>query len=130
MAALALSWGGAAPAQEAISPDDFLDRAEGLTLSFHDLSSGVLVGTEQFLSRSLTVWKPPGQPCVYGRVFVDGPKLCFVYDYAVQKAPVCWWPFVEGDRLMVRLARLSNAQIQEVQRISDTPLDCPSQPTS
>ena len=46
--------------QTLITPDDFLDAAVGKTLSFHEMSSGELVGEEQFLSPTLSVWRMDG----------------------------------------------------------------------
>ena len=56
---LLCSFGLIAPlgAQERISPDAFLDAANGKTLTFTDLRSGVRVGIEEYLSRDLSVWK-------------------------------------------------------------------------
>ena len=81
----------------------FLDIADGNTLTFHDLHSGRAIGVEQFLTRKLSVWKETGGECVYGSITVDDGRLCFLYDHRDEK--VCWWTFAEDDRLFVLLRR-------------------------
>ncbi|MDP5217817.1 hypothetical protein Q5Y75_11350 [Ruegeria sp. 2205SS24-7] len=120
---------GMTSAQTLITPDAFLDEATGKTLSFYEIESGELVGVEQFLNRSLSVWREPGQPCVYGKITTPEGRICFAYDNR-QGPPVCWWPFMRGDQLMVRLDVLLNAEIQEVRAITSAGIDCPNAPTS
>ncbi|MEX0366085.1 MAG: hypothetical protein AB3N22_08465 [Ruegeria sp.] len=119
-----------ATAQTLISPEDFLDAAEGKTLSFYEVRSGELVGVEQFLDRSRSVWKQVGEHCVYGRISTPGGRICFLYDNDPDRQPVCWWPFMQGDRLMVRLATFLDAEIQEVRSITSDPISCPGELTS
>lgn len=121
----------AAPAlaQELITPGQFLDIAEGKTLTFHNWDTGSFFGIEQFLSRSLSVWRETGKDCVYGRVTAEGRELCFRYDNAPERL-VCWLPFRHGDRLLVRLARFSDPEVQEIVGISEDPIPCPNAPTS
>ncbi|MEX0351534.1 MAG: hypothetical protein AB3N15_19090 [Paracoccaceae bacterium] len=121
---------GPALAQTRITPEAFLDAATGKTLSFYEIESGELVGVEQFLNRSLSVWREPGQPCVYGKITTPQGRICFEYDNRPDRPPVCWWPFAHDDRLMVRLDVLLNAEIQEVRTITDEGIDCPNAPTS
>lgn len=119
-----------AAAQFRITPDAFLDAAEGKTLSFYDMRTGELVGVEQYLSRSLSVWKQAGGRCVYGQITQRHGRICFLYDDDLDGLPVCWWPFADGDRLMVRLAAFVNAQIQEVRSITTEQISCPNAPVS
>lgn len=128
-ALMGLMSAGMTSAQTLITPEAFLDVATGKTLSFYEIESGELVGVEQFLNRSLSVWREPGQPCVYGKITTPEGRICFAYDNR-QGPPVCWWPFMRGDQLMVRLDVLLNAEIQEVRAITKQGIDCPNAPTS
>ncbi|MCL6285390.1 hypothetical protein M3P21_17820 [Ruegeria sp. 2012CJ41-6] len=119
-----------ASAQTRITPEAFLDAATGKTLSFYEIETGELVGVEQFLNRSLSVWKEPGQPCVYGKITTPEGRICFEYDNRPERPPVCWWPFARGDRFMVRLDVFLNAEIQEVRSITNEGIACPNAPTS
>nr|WP_254437050.1 hypothetical protein [Ruegeria arenilitoris] len=118
----------AAVAQTRISPEAFLDAVVGKTVTFHELTSGMLVGTEEFLSPNRSVWRREGEGCVYGQITTPDGKLCFLYD--TEPGPVCWWPFEHDGRLLVRIARLGDGEIQEVSGFSDDGLDCPSVPIS
>ncbi len=126
----ALGWGGGAWAQTAITPDAFLDAAAGNTLTFYEIRTGALVGTEQFLSRTVSVWKEEGEGCVYGQITTPNGQVCFLYDNDPDGVPVCWWPFKHQGRLMVRLATFFDGEIQEVRSISDRDLNCPGTPIS
>lgn len=116
-------------AQTLISPDEFLDEAEGKTLTFHLFESGAFFGVEQFLSRSLSVWREEGQDCVYGRVTTEGRELCFLYDHQPDQK-VCWLPFRHRGKLLVRLASFTDPEVQVVQNITNDPIPCPNAPTS
>ena len=117
-------------AQERITPDEFLDFADGKTLTFSDVSSGSIVGIEEFLSRKLTVWKDRSLTCVYGEIRIESDQLCFYYDRDQDGLPACWWPFRDGDRLFVLLADLGNYQAQEVTNVTTETLDCPEIPAA
>ena len=75
-------WLAAAPifAQTLLTPDEFLDAADGRNLTFHIFPNGQLVGAEEFLTRSLSVWRDHAGTCVYGEISVDSANLCFLYD--------------------------------------------------
>ncbi len=117
-------------AQERITPDDFLDIANGRTLTFQDLHSGSVIGIEEYLTRKLSVWKDRSGRCVYGQITIEDGQLCFLYDDDRDGIPVCWWTFRDGDRLLVHLADLVDRQIQIVTEISDDTLDCPTVPSA
>lgn len=117
-----------AQAQTRISPEAFLDRVMGKTVKFYDYSSDHLVGLEQFLSPTTSVWQEWNEPCVYGEISIEGGQLCFLYR-ELRPDPVCWWPFEMEDRLYVRLAS-PQTQIQEVRDITPDPLACHSAPVS
>ncbi|WP_254055871.1 hypothetical protein [Ruegeria sp. EL01] len=121
---------GWAAAQTVITPDAFLDTAVGKTLKFYEIRSGDLVGTEQFLNRTTSVWRQEGEGCVYGQITTPNGQICFLYDNDPDGFPVCWWPFMYKDRLLVRLASLSDGEIQEVRSITTNSLNCPSAPIS
>ncbi|MEL6296903.1 MAG: hypothetical protein AAFR10_21915, partial [Pseudomonadota bacterium] len=55
-------------AQERITPEAFLSRVVGKTVSFYSRDSGALVGVEQFLSPTLSVWRGQENKCVYGEI--------------------------------------------------------------
>ncbi|KIC47030.1 MAG: hypothetical protein AB3N07_04515 [Ruegeria sp.] len=129
-AILSAFWATAAPAQSRISPEAFLAAVEGKTVDFHEIRSGELVGTEQFLSPSLSVWRQQGKGCVYGQITTPDGQVCFLYDDDPDGLPVCWWPFEYEGRLLVRLSTFADAEIQEVRRITTDSLNCPSAPTS
>ncbi len=118
----------AAPAQTLITPEAFLSAIVGKTITFHEIRSGMLVGTEEFLSPTLSVWRMEGRGCVYGQITTPNGQICFLYDDAPDGLPVCWWPYLYNDRLMVRLARFVGSETQEVRSISEDGLNCPSAP--
>ena len=120
----------AAQAQTRITPETFLGAVQGKTVMFHDYPSGELVGTEEFLSPTLSVWRMVGRGCVYGQITTPDGQICFLYDDDEDGIPVCWWPFMHEDRLMVRLATFSYSEIQEVRSITEDSLNCPSTPIS
>jgi len=121
---------GWAAAQNIITPEAFLDVAIGKTLEFYEIRSGDLVGTEQFLSRTTSVWRQEGEGCVYGQITTPNGQICFLYDNDPDGLPVCWWPFMHKDRLLVRLASFSDGEIQEVRSITTNSLNCPGAPIS
>lgn len=130
-ATLALLLGaGGGMAQTLITPEEFLDAVIGKTLKFYEIRSGGLVGTEQFLNRTTSVWREEGRGCVYGRITTPNGQICFLYDNDLDGLPVCWWPFLHEDRLMVRLASLTDGEIQEVRSITERGLNCPGAPIS
>ena len=117
-------------AQTVITPDEFLDAVVGKTIKFYEVRSGFLVGTEQFLNRSTSVWRIEGRGCVYGQITTPNGQICFLYDDDPDGIPVCWWPFLHEDRLLVRLATFLNSETQEVRSITEDGVNCPSTPIS
>ena len=112
-----------ATAQEQITPDAFLDQADQRTLTFENFPGGSLVGVEQFLSRTRTVWSRDDGTCTYGKIEVRGPQICFFYeDLPVQEH--CWVPFQSDDGLVV--VSTSRA-IQKVTKITRKPVVCEDQ---
>ena len=119
-----------ATAQTLIEPEAFLTALKGKTVRFHDVPSGDLVGTEEFLSTTVSVWRMEGRGCVYGQITTPNGQICFLYDDDADGLPVCWWPFEHEGRLMVRLSTFAYTEIQEVRGINEDGLSCPSAPTS
>lgn len=117
-----------AETQTLITPEAFLNAVVGKTITFHEIRSGMLVGTEEFLSPTLSVWRMEGRGCVYGQITTPNGQICFLYDDTPDGVPVCWWPFLHDDRLMVRLARFIGSEMQEVRSVTDDSLNCPSTP--
>lgn len=119
--------GAPASAQESLTPEAFLDRATGRTLTFVSTPEGRLVGVEQFLSRSRSVYARADGSCAYGTVTVEGPELCFRYEDDPGRAH-CWWPFTRGGELHVRIADTASDEVQRVSRIGDGPVLCTDAP--
>ncbi len=116
-----------ATAQERLTPDQFLDLAEGKTLTFQTYPGGMLVGVEQFLSREQSRWARADGSCVIGEIFIDGPALCFAYPDDPRDH--CWWPLKVDDRLFVRFADLDAPSTQEIIKITERPVICEEVPS-
>jgi hypothetical protein len=122
---LSLLCAASASAQTQLTPDEFLDRAEGRTLTF-SYPDGGLVGTEQFLDRDRTIWKRPGRDCTYGQIELREDLVCFLYD-DFPDVDNCWKPFTDDGRLFVVSI---NGSTQEITRITSTPILCGDVPIS
>lgn len=109
-----------AQAQQQLSPDEFLDRAEGRTFTFEQFPRGGLAGVEQFLSRTRTVWAAAGGTCTYGKIELRGPQICFIYE-AHPNPENCWTPFNSDDGLVVVA---TSGSIQRVTRVTREPVIC------
>ncbi|WP_298861412.1 hypothetical protein [uncultured Sulfitobacter sp.] len=116
-----------AAAQEQLTPDGFLDFAQGRTLSFTNMQSGNLVGVEQFLRRDLSVWADETGRCTYGRIEQRVPHLCFLYEDAPDPGN-CWIPFMDDGTLLVLSER--TREVQRISDISDKPVICEGAPSS
>ena len=116
-----------ATAQQQITPDEFLDRAEGRTLTFADYASGSIVGVEQFLSRKLSVWAQSNGRCSYGHIELRGPLICFLYEN-FPNPENCWIPFNDGGELLVMSQR--DFGIQRITNVSDDEVTCQGAPLS
>ena len=131
MRALAAFWfllaASPAAAQEQITPDAFLDLVLGRTLSFTGVTSGQLVGVEEFLRRDLSVWADQSGRCTYGRIEQRGPLMCFVYEDAPDPEN-CWIPFLDEGMLLVMATR--SREVQRISDISEKPIVCEGAPTS
>ncbi|MFK7870983.1 MAG: hypothetical protein AB8B58_17310 [Roseobacter sp.] len=114
-------WAGqSVVAQEQIAPSEFMDRAAQNTLTFRSYPGDRLVGIEQFLSRSKSVWARADGRCTYGEITLVGSRVCFRYDDDAQVTH-CWLPFFYEDRLMVQA---TNGEVQQVTRITQRPVQC------
>lgn len=120
----------AAPAwaQEQITADAFLDRLAGRTATFVMMGTDELVGIEQFLRRDRTVWARSDGTCAYGTITVDGPLVCFAYDDEPSGRKHCWFPFERDGTLLV--LDDEGDEVQEISRITDTPVFCEPPATS
>lgn len=112
--------GQGAQAQQQLTPDQFLDRADGNTFTFEHFPNGGVVGVEQFLSRARSVWATPSGVCTYGRIEVRGTELCFIYE-DLPDPEHCWIPF-DSDEGLVVFSGLQS--IQRVTRITKEPVIC------
>ena len=118
-----------AGAQERITPETFLARVIGKTVSFHDRTRGHLIGVEQFLSPTLSVWRGRENICVYGEITTPDGQLCFLYRELDPTGPVCWVPYDMNGTLMVLGLGRGFGQSQ-VARFDDQDLGCPETPLS
>lgn len=125
---LCLALASPASAIEQMQPDDFLRYAVGKTLTFSSMESGALVGIEEFISRSLSVWRNSDGRCVYGIITVENQQVCFFYE-ELNRTKDCWWMFRDGDRLLARLADFSVSHTQEVTDVSNDGVSCPTVPS-
>ncbi|WP_299729759.1 hypothetical protein [uncultured Tateyamaria sp.] len=116
-------------AQERLTPDEFLDLLDQRTASFSTFPNRQPVGTEQFLSRTRTVWARANGTCAYGTVSAEEGQVCFNYDDDLPGARHCWVPFLRDARLFV--ASTSDlGEVQEVVQITDDPVACTEAPIS
>ena len=109
-----------AAAQTSLTPDALLDLLEGRSATF-SRPDGALVGTEQFLSRTRSVWARADGTCSYGDVTVEGAELCFVYEDSPARKH-CWWPFDDGGPA-VRYTTTPET-VQRITEIHDRPVFC------
>lgn len=116
-----------AAAQDQLTPDGFLDLAQGRTLSFSNTRTGNLVGVEEFLRRDLSVWADEAGRCTYGRIEQRGPLLCFLYEDAPDPNN-CWIPFNDAGTLLVMSQR--TREVQRISDISEVPVICEGAPSS
>ena len=122
---LGLLWAVPATGQTQLTPDEFLDRAEGRTLTF-SYPDGSLVGVEQFLDRGRTIWKRPGRACTYGEIELREDLICFLYD-DFPDVDNCWVPFtVEGQLFVVSVG----GSTQDITQITQSPIPCGDVPVS
>ena len=84
--------------QDLISPQTFLELVDGKTLTFHDYISQRLVGGEEYLSPTLSVWRDTSGICVYGKITTEDGETCFLYDNDSDGVPIWWWPILDGDK--------------------------------
>ncbi|MEL6464073.1 MAG: hypothetical protein AAFQ58_03805 [Pseudomonadota bacterium] len=120
---------GSAAAQDRLTPDQFLDLVDQRTASFATFPNRQPVGTEQFLSRTRTVWARANGTCAYGVVTTGDGQVCFDYDDDPPGVRHCWVPFLRDARLFV--ASTSDlGEVQEVIDISDDPVACTQAPIS
>ncbi|MEM6385102.1 MAG: hypothetical protein AAF718_02580 [Pseudomonadota bacterium] len=115
-------------AQERVTPEMFLEFAMGRTLTFNTFPDGQLVGVEEYLRPNLSVWRDRSETCVYGRITLEDGQICFLYDNDPDDVPVCWVPFIEGDRWFVFNSNGVSGEIQEITDVSDSGLQCPVKP--
>jgi hypothetical protein len=115
-----------ASAQTQITPEQFIDQAEGRTLTFLNFRTNNLVGVEEFITRDRTVWARDDGSCTYGRIELSETLICFHYEDMPGQAH-CWMPYVhEGELLVISTSR----DIQRVSEVSDDPVVCTDVPVS
>ena len=119
LCALLCSAAGTASGQQ-LSPDAFLDRADQRTLTFELFPSGGVVGVEQFLSRSRTVWATPDGTCTYGQIDIRGPQVCFIYE-DLPTPEHCWIPFDQQGLLVLVSPKMD---MQKITDVTNAPVIC------
>lgn len=117
---LTLTMATTAQAQQQITPDAFLDRADQHTLTFELFPNGGLVGVEQFLSRQRTVWATPDGTCTYGKIEIRGPQICFIYEDL--PTPEHCWTLFDAQGTTVLISPQLNRQ--KVTQITTRPVIC------
>jgi len=125
--ALGLFASTGAVAQQKITPQEFLDRANGKTLTFTDRNSGSVVGVEQFLNRELSVWAQSDGRCSYGKISVRGELMCFLYE-DFPNPDNCWLPLEADGELLV--LSTGSFQILMITQINEKPVICEGAPLS
>lgn len=116
-------------AQDRLTPEQFLDLVDQRTASFSTFPDRLPVGTEQFLSRTRTVWARANGTCAYGIVTTRDGQVCFDYDDDPPGVVHCWVPFLRDARLFVASTG-DVGEVQEVVDISDDPVACTQAPIS
>ena len=130
LAALLLClWAAPLSAQDRLTPEQFLDLVANRTASFFTFPDRQPVGTEQFLSRTRTVWARANGTCAYGIVTADEGQVCFDYDDDPPGVRHCWVPFLRDARLFVASTD-DLGEVQEVVDISEDPVACTQVPIS
>lgn len=115
-----------AAGQDLLTPDAFLDLAEGRTMTFVTEPGGALVGIEQFLTRDRTIWTRADGSCAYGIVTTTPLTVCFAYDDDPGRQH-CWYTYaVEG---VPHVRETTSGSIQRVDAITDEPVVCEPLPT-
>ncbi len=114
-------------AQELVDPNVFLDAADGNTLTFRADPNGELVGVEQFLSRSRTVWARANGSCSYGKVWVAEDRVCFRYEDRPDQ-DFCWLTLLDDGDFVVAMPEA--ADVQRITRITQEPVSCVDAPLS
>lgn len=127
--ALLAALAGPAAAQDRLTPEQFLDLVSQRTASFATFPDRVPVGTEQFLSRTRTVWARANGTCAFGTVSVENGQVCFDYDDDPPGVRHCWVPFLRDARMFVASTD-DLGEVQEVVEISDDPVACTQMPMS
>lgn len=118
-------------AQQAVTPEAFLDLVEERTMSVADMASGRPLGAERFLGRDRVVWRDADGACVDGRVFVSDVHLCFEYDgHPYGPPPHCWLPVRDAERLFFLAENPFLGGSQEITAIADGSFPCDAPPTS
>lgn len=126
-AGLAAGAAGAQPV-EPMTPEAFLDFAEGRTLTFERVGDGAPFGTEQYLPGRRTRYVMADGTCTIGVVTAREGAVCFAYPVAEGEA--CWWMFRQGERVLARTARLGAGDVVAVVGVSEEPVVCEDVPTA
>ncbi|OAN79874.1 hypothetical protein A8B82_07520 [Sulfitobacter sp. EhC04] len=113
-------------AQTLITPEQFIERAVGRTLTFANMHDGRIVGIEEFLSRQQTVWARRDGSCTYGHVTLTRDQVCFRYEDQ-EHVSHCWYPHDQGGTLVMQSPL---GPTQQVTRITDLPVVCHDPPLS
>ena len=118
---------GAFAQDRPFTPGAMLDAVAGRTATMVTVPGNVVVGIERFIDRTRSVYARPDGSCMFGRITVDGSKLCFAYDDA-PGTEHCWLPFrADGEMFAVSTA---TGGVQRIANLDESPVDCEVEPLS
>lgn len=111
----------AAPAQTAMSPDEFDSWSTGKTLDYS--VAGQVYGSEAYFPGRKVRDADTGGPCVDGSWYADGDAVCFVYP--ARDGTHCWRYWREGEAVFAKPVAAAPGDPAQSVTVADAPLACP-----
>lgn len=114
-----------APAEEAVSPSEFQQYAEGWTLYFE--RDGQDYGSETFEPEGKVRWRYKDGSCVDGTWRPHGAQLCFLYDSQGPDGEILCWRVLRMDDggLIARLLNRAEDELElRITKRDKKPLLC------